>query len=41
MQAVPLDMEPITQCVVKVLDGALNAKQAVGLLMGREAKEEL
>jgi glycerol-3-phosphate dehydrogenase (NAD(P)+) len=32
---------PITQCVVKVLDGTLNAKQAVGLLMGREATEEL
>jgi glycerol-3-phosphate dehydrogenase (NAD(P)+) len=32
---------PITQCVVKVLDGTLSAKQAVGLLMGREATEEL
>ena len=32
---------PITQCVVKVLDGSLSAKQAVGLLMGREATEEL
>jgi glycerol-3-phosphate dehydrogenase (NAD(P)+) len=32
---------PITQCVVKVLDGRLSAKQAVGLLMGREATEEL
>jgi glycerol-3-phosphate dehydrogenase (NAD(P)+) len=32
---------PITQCVVKVLDGTLSAKQAVGLLMGREAAEEL
>jgi glycerol-3-phosphate dehydrogenase (NAD(P)+) len=32
---------PITQCVVKVLDGALSAKQAVGVLMGREATEEL
>ena len=32
---------PITQCVVKVLDGKLSAKQAVGLLMGREATEEL
>jgi hypothetical protein len=27
--------------VVKVLDGTLSAKQAVGLLMGREATEEL
>ncbi len=35
-----LDM-PITQCVVKVLDGTLSAKQAVGLLMGRDATEEL
>ncbi len=32
---------PITQCVVKVLDGELSAKQAVGVLMGREATEEL
>jgi glycerol-3-phosphate dehydrogenase (NAD(P)+) len=32
---------PITQCVVKVLDGTLSAKQAVGVLMGREATEEL
>jgi glycerol-3-phosphate dehydrogenase (NAD(P)+) len=32
---------PITQCVVKVLDGTLSAKQAVGLLMGRDATEEL
>jgi glycerol-3-phosphate dehydrogenase (NAD(P)+) len=32
---------PITQCVVKVLDGTLSAKQAVALLMGREATEEL
>jgi glycerol-3-phosphate dehydrogenase len=32
---------PITQCVVKVLDGILSAKQAVGLLMGRDATEEL
>jgi glycerol-3-phosphate dehydrogenase (NAD(P)+) len=32
---------PITQCVVKVLDGTLSAKQAVGLLMVREATEEL
>ena len=32
---------PITQCVVKVLDGTLSAKQAVGLLMGRGATEEL
>ena len=32
---------PITQCVVKVLDGTLSAKQAVGMLMGREATEEL
>jgi glycerol-3-phosphate dehydrogenase (NAD(P)+) len=32
---------PITQCVVQVLDGTLSAKQAVGLLMGREATEEL
>jgi glycerol-3-phosphate dehydrogenase (NAD(P)+) len=32
---------PITQCVVKVLDGTLSAKQSVGLLMGREATEEL
>lgn len=32
---------PITQCVVKVLDGTLSAKQAVGLLMGREATGEL
>ena len=32
---------PITQCVVKVLDGNLSAKQAVGLLMGRDATEEL
>ena len=31
---------PITQCVVKVLDGTLSAKQAVGLLMGRDATEE-
>ena len=32
---------PITQCVVKVLDGTLSAKQAVGVLMGRDATEEL
>jgi glycerol-3-phosphate dehydrogenase (NAD(P)+) len=32
---------PITQCVVKVLDGTLSAKLAVGLLMGREATEKL
>jgi glycerol-3-phosphate dehydrogenase (NAD(P)+) len=32
---------PITQCVVKVLDGTLSAKQAVGVLMGREATKEL
>ena len=32
---------PITQCVVKVLDGTLSAKQAVGLLMGRDATGEL
>jgi glycerol-3-phosphate dehydrogenase (NAD(P)+) len=32
---------PITQCVVKVLDGTLSAKQAVALLMGRDATEEL
>ena len=32
---------PITQFVVKVLDGTLSAKQAVGVLMGREATEEL
>ena len=32
---------PITQCVVQVLDGTLSAKQAVGLLMGREATGEL
>ena len=32
---------PITQCVVKVLDGTLSAKQAVALLMGREATGEL
>ncbi len=32
---------PITQCVVKVLDGTLSAKQAVGLLMGRDATAEL
>ena len=32
---------PITQCVVKVLDGTLSAKQAVGLLMGRDATKEL
>jgi glycerol-3-phosphate dehydrogenase (NAD(P)+) len=32
---------PITQCVVKVLDDTLSAKQAVGLLMGRDATEEL
>jgi hypothetical protein len=27
--------------VVKVLDGTLSAKQAVGVLMGREATKEL
>jgi glycerol-3-phosphate dehydrogenase (NAD(P)+) len=32
---------PITQCVVKVLDGTLSAKQAVEVLMGRDATEEL
>jgi glycerol-3-phosphate dehydrogenase (NAD(P)+) len=32
---------PITQCVVKVLDDTLSAKQAVGVLMGRDATEEL
>jgi glycerol-3-phosphate dehydrogenase (NAD(P)+) len=32
---------PITQCVVKVLDGTLSAKQAVEVLMGRNATEEL
>ena len=32
---------PITQCVVQVLDGSLSAKQAVGLLMGRDATGEL
>ncbi len=32
---------PITQCVVKVLDGTLSAKQAVGVLMGRDATGEL
>jgi glycerol-3-phosphate dehydrogenase (NAD(P)+) len=32
---------PITQCVVQVLDGALTPQQAVKLLMGRDATEEL
>ena len=32
---------PITQCVVKVLDGALTPQQAVKRLMGRDATEEL
>lgn len=32
---------PITQCVVQVLDGALTPHQAVKLLMGRNATEEL
>ena len=32
---------PITQCVVQVLDGALSPQQAVKLLMGRDATEEL
>lgn len=32
---------PITQCVVQVLDGTLSPQQAVKLLMGRDATEEL
>lgn len=32
---------PITQCVVQVLDGTLSPTQAVALLMGRDATEEL
>jgi glycerol-3-phosphate dehydrogenase (NAD(P)+) len=32
---------PITQCVVQVLDGTLSAKEAVKILMGRDATEEL
>jgi glycerol-3-phosphate dehydrogenase (NAD(P)+) len=41
-RALSLEVDmPITQCVVKVLDGTLSAKQAVGVLMGREATEEL
>ena len=32
---------PITQCVVQVLDGTLTPQQAVKLLMGRDATEEL
>jgi glycerol-3-phosphate dehydrogenase (NAD(P)+) len=31
---------PITECVVAVLDGRLQAKEAMRLLMGREAKSE-
>jgi glycerol-3-phosphate dehydrogenase (NAD(P)+) len=41
-RALSLGVEmPITQCVVKVLDGTLNAKQAVRELMGRNASVEL
>jgi glycerol-3-phosphate dehydrogenase (NAD(P)+) len=32
---------PITQCVVALLEGKINAKQAVALLMGREPGREL
>lgn len=32
---------PITQCVMRVLDGTLSPQQAVQLLMGRDATEEL
>jgi glycerol-3-phosphate dehydrogenase (NAD(P)+) len=31
---------PITECVVAVLDGRLQAAVAMRLLMGREAKSE-
>ncbi len=37
--ALQVDM-PITRCVVNLLDGKINAKEAARLLMGREAKAE-